>query len=167
MLVFCLLTYSFFLSQITPDNFKPGRRGCTIKEHVIEYLSGLEKESFTKKPVVRIKLTGKIDTNNSRIDLSDIITANRDRYILSFRNSLNSREQDKNIRLMSELMDNSISVDSMGLEIMKNYADKVKISFDYRQVFELLAAGRIEDAENMILELPDAEETKKDDGEKI
>lgn len=144
-----------------------GRSITEIKEQVIEYLSGLEKESYTKKPVVRIKLTGKIDTNNSRIDLSDIITANRDRYILSFRNSLNSREQDRNIRLMSELMENSVSVDSMGLEIMKDYAGKAKISFDYRQVFELLAAGRIEEAEDMILKLPDAEETKKDDGEKI
>ncbi len=135
-----------------------------IKENILRYLSDISKESFTKKPVVRIKLTGNIDTNNSRIDLSDIIAKNRDRYILSFRNSLKNSKQEKNMQLLSELMDSRVSVDSMGSEIMKDYASKAKISFDYRQVFELLADGRIEDAEDILLEQPKEQDDK---GEKI
>ncbi|MCK5063025.1 MAG: hypothetical protein KAR23_03790, partial [Candidatus Aenigmarchaeota archaeon] len=125
-----------------------------IKENVIEYLSEISKEIYTKKPVVRIKITGKIDSNNSRIDLSDIIAKNRDRYILSFKNNLKNDKQDKSMKLLSELIDNRLSIDSMGLEIMKDYAGKAKISFDYRQIFELLADGRVEDAEDMLLKLP-------------
>ncbi|MCK5042812.1 MAG: hypothetical protein KAR51_02200, partial [Candidatus Aenigmarchaeota archaeon] len=128
-------------------------------------LSKISKESFEKKPVVRIRLTGKIDSNNSRIDLSDIIAKNRDRYILSFRNSLENSKQDKSMKLLSELMENRVSVDNMGLEIMKDYAGKAKISFDCRQIFELLADGRIEDAENMLLKLP-KEKIQDEKGEK-
>lgn len=131
-----------------------------IKENVIRYLSEISKEIFTKKPVVRIKIAGKIDSNNSRIDLSDIIAKNRDRYILSFRNSLENSKQDKSMKLLSELMENRVSVDSMGLEIMKDYAGKAKISFDCRQIFELLADGRIEDAEDMLLKLPKDEKNR-------
>ncbi|MBW6462295.1 MAG: metallophosphoesterase [DPANN group archaeon] len=125
----------------------------TIKCKIIEYLTELEKkEEFRKKPLLRIKVLGKIQGNNHRIDFSDIIKNYEKNFILSVKNNLESETQAKNKELVAKLIENRMSIDSMGLNIMKDYADKEKITFNYNHIFELLADGNIDSAEIELLE---------------
>lgn len=124
----------------------------TIKKKIIEYLSGLNKEKFEKRPLVRIKVIGQIEGNNHRIDFSDILKNYEKDFILSLKNNLDSEKQTKNKELVAQLIKNTMSIDSMGLKIMKDYADKEKITFDYNHIFELLAEGNVDAAEKNLLE---------------
>ena len=130
-----------------------------IKCKIIEYLSELEKEEFTKKPLLRIKVLGTIQGNNHRIDFSDIMKNYEKQFILSIKNNLNSKKQAKNKELVAQLIKNTMSIDSMGLKIMKDYADKEKITFDYTRIFDLLAEGNVEAAEiELLKDIPGADE---------
>ncbi len=132
-----------------------------IKLSIMQYLSTLEKEQFKKKPLVRIKTSGKLEGQGIKIDLNDIQKQYRDKFILSFKNSLKSKDKEKSIELVAQLIDNKVSIDNMGLAIMKDCAEKEKITFDYQKVFELLAEGNIEDAEKEILQKKEKKDVEK------
>ena len=121
-----------------------------VKKTVLEKISGLPVSGLKKKPIVRIKLTGEVETFDNLLDFTDIEDKFSDRMILKIDNRIISRKQRKSLRHLMEIRDNSGSIDDKGMAILTERARKAGISINIDEVFGVLAEGDIDKAEKIL-----------------
>ena len=104
----------------------------------------LFSKEFAKKPVIRMKLTGRQMVNGKEL----VAIANKfsDKAIVIFVKDMESPETVESMELLKNLKDQKFSIEEIGLNLLKKNLDNLHFesSFDYIDVFQLLSEGDME-----------------------
>jgi hypothetical protein len=137
-------TRTFFYNELEIDGKKPSDILADMSNIISE---DLKKEVY-KKPIIKIKLKGKLATGFSPGDLSFNIIYKEfgERAILSLdKSNILSTELEKSTSLLNELKENKASLDQLGLSILFKTMKEKDIE-KVEQLLELLAEGNLEEA---------------------
>ena len=113
-----------------------------IIEKIEDYLNGV---NGVKKPLVRIKVTGKIEKGID-LDLSHIREKYRNSMILSLSCRISEEKLESKLKLLNDIRENRISIEEMGMKILRENMKELKLSKDYEEIFDFLVEGNIEGA---------------------
>ncbi len=111
----------------------------------------LFSKNFAKKPVIRIKLTGKEILNDK--ELNSIVSRYANKSVVVFAKDIESQEVTQSIELLRNLKEQKLSVEEIGLHILKKNLDELSFetSFDYHDIFALLSEDETDTAFNMLV----------------
>jgi DNA repair exonuclease SbcCD nuclease subunit len=131
----------FFYDEI---EIKPD---VTIREQIEENISNTLDQGFKKIPIIKMKLIGK-ETSVIDKELREIEKKYSDKAIIYFSKELESPEMTRKIELLKNLRERKLSIEEMGLHILKDNLKELKFSstFDSDSVFRLLSEGDTEKA---------------------
>ncbi len=122
--------------------------GRTLRDQVESKVNDiLFKKSFTKLPLIKVKIKGKEAEVNGN-DLKDLEKKYSGKALLVFAKDLDSPEATLKIEFLRNLISQKSSVEDIGLNIFRNNlkAMNFESSFDYENIFELLSNGDTEKA---------------------
>jgi len=114
----------------------------TIRDQIEGVLNEILKQEFKKKPIVKIKISGK-ETGIIEKEFKEIQKKFSDKAIIYFQKELESEEMTKKIELLRNLRERKLSIEETGLQILKKNLDELKFTFtfDYESLFKLLSKG--------------------------
>ncbi|MBW6451965.1 MAG: metallophosphoesterase [DPANN group archaeon] len=121
-----------------------------IKNKVLDEIQQIEDQKYNKKPIVRIKINGVVD-HSEKMLFSDMSKTHPD-IILSIKNNLENKDLKKKIELFNDMRENRMSIDDLGLDILKSKAKELKLDIEIYGLFNLLSEGDIDKAESMIMD---------------
>ena len=125
----------------------------TLREQVERRLTQIMySDSYTKKPIVRMKLKGK-DFNIIDQDLRNIENKFSDKFVLVLVKELESQELTEKKELLKNLREQKLSVEEIGLNLLKKNLEEfgMENEFDYDTMFHLLSDDQTESALNILL----------------
>ena len=108
---------------------------------------------FAQKPMLKIKLEGTLDDNFSPADLnlSSVIKDYKDKIILRIdKSKLTSKSFEQQSKLLAELKTKKLSIDQLGLELLKNNLKTEVDRMKLEAIFDLLAENELEKAEELL-----------------
>ncbi|MEM5882877.1 MAG: DNA repair exonuclease [Candidatus Aenigmatarchaeota archaeon] len=107
---------------------------------------------FLKKPLIRIKVRGK-ETEISDQELREIERKFSDRAIVILAKELETKEIERKIEFLRDLREQRLSVEEIGLNILKKNLEELgfSFSFDFEKFFGILSEGEIEKAFNILI----------------
>jgi len=107
--------------------------------------------NFSRQPIVKIRITG--DAMISEKDLRDLERKYQDSCILLFTKSLETAELTQKLEFLRSLKESRASLQEIGLNILKKSLDELnfKNSFDFVDIFNLLADEEVDTALNILL----------------
>jgi len=107
--------------------------------------------NFKKQPIVKIRITG--NAMISEKDLRELERKYQDSCILFFTKSLESTELTQKLEFLRSLKESRVSLQEIGLNILKKSLDELnfKNSFDFVDIFNLLADEEVDTALNILL----------------
>ncbi|MFZ8830221.1 MAG: metallophosphoesterase family protein, partial [Candidatus Aenigmatarchaeota archaeon] len=107
--------------------------------------------NFNKQPIVKIRITG--NAMISEKDLRELERKYQDSCILFFTKSLESTELTQKLEFLRSLKESRTSLQEIGLNILKKSLDELnfKNSFDFVDIFNLLADEEVDTALNILL----------------
>lgn len=119
----------------------------TIRAQVEEVLNEIFKQEFNKKPIIKIKISGK-ETGIIEKELKEIEKKFYDKAIIYFQKTLESEEMTKKIELLRNLRERKLSIEETGLQILKKNLDELNFTstFDHEGLFKLLSKGESDKA---------------------
>jgi len=131
----------FFYEEI---ELKPD---ITIRDQIEEVLTKRLSQDFKKLPIIKFKILGK-ETGVIDKELREIEKKYSEKAIIYFSKELESQKIKRKIELLRSLREKKLSVEEMGLQILKKNLDDLKFSstFDEESVFRLLSEGETEKA---------------------
>ena len=108
-------------------------------------------ENFSRQPIVKIRITG--NAMISEKDLRDLERKYQDSCILLFTKSLETAELTQKLEFLRSLKESRTSLQEIGLNILKKSLDELnfKNSFDFVDIFNLLADEEVDTALNILL----------------
>lgn len=113
------------------------------KEDIRKGVEQVLSESHAKKPLIRIKLPPGFEEGM----LSELRHRHGDRCILSFK-----REVEEEVKAAKTLEEHVLSVQELGRELLEKNLKAFKLDPNlYESLFELIAEGRLEEAERLVL----------------
>mgnify|MGYP001574766774 CR=1 FL=1 len=131
-----------------------------LVQSTVSFREQIEKEinhilystDFQKKPVIKIKLTGK-NLNVNDQDIRSIEKKYSDKAIVTLPKEFESKELSDKIELLKNLREQKMSIEELGLSLLKNNLDELNADpeFDYDTMFKLLSEDETERAFNIIL----------------
>jgi DNA repair exonuclease SbcCD nuclease subunit len=123
----------------------------TVRDQVEEKITRILTEEFKKPPIIRLKILGK-ETNIVDKELREIEKKHSDKAIIYFVKELESVEMSKKVELLRNLRERKLSVEEMGLQILKKNLEDLKFSstFDSESIFKLLSEGDTEMAYDIL-----------------
>ena len=135
----------FFYYEVSSENSEE------MRNEIDKVLGDIVSNDFKKKPIVKIKITGK---DNDLID-HDIAVMNKkysEKTILTFVKQLESAEITEKLEFMKNLRDQKLSVEEIGLNLLKNNLDELKFdsSFRFDQMFSMMINNEIDKALGII-----------------
>jgi DNA repair exonuclease SbcCD nuclease subunit len=121
------------------------KRDVTIREQIEENINKTISQDFKKTPIIKMKIVGK-ETDVINKELREIEKKYSDKAIIYFSKELESPEMTRKIELLRNLRERKLSIEEMGLQILKNNLKELKFSstFDSDSVFKLLSEGDTE-----------------------
>jgi DNA repair exonuclease SbcCD nuclease subunit len=135
----------FFLREIPA--------GAQLRERIEKEIDSIlsSNSNLIKPPLVKIKITG----SSSEVieqELKEIEKAYSDRLLLRLVKKLESPELAKKVEFLRKVREEKLSVEEMGLKILKGILDELKFTgnFDYERVFGMLVDGKVENAFNIL-----------------
>lgn len=140
-------TRPFVFEKINVNGKKPSE----ILTFLSEKISILLKKEYSKKPIFRFKLEGKLAEGFSPVDLQlkSIVDRYEPKAILKIDKSiLTSSELEKRKSFLQGLIDEKESVNKIGLDILMKSLDFSDPRLE--DLFECLSAGDIEGAEEVL-----------------
>ena len=107
--------------------------------------------NFSKQPIIKIRITG--NAMISERDLRELERKYQDSCILFFTKSLETAELTQKLEFLRSLKESRASLQEIGLNILKKSLDELhfKNSFDFVDIFNLLADEEIDTALNILL----------------
>jgi DNA repair exonuclease SbcCD nuclease subunit len=107
--------------------------------------------NFSKQPILKIRITG--NAIISEKDLRELERKYQDSCILFFTKSLESTELTRKLEFLRSLKESRTSLQEIGLNILKKSLDELnfKNSFDFVDIFNLLADEEVDTALNILL----------------
>jgi len=126
--------------------------GSDEKEALEKELHRIAAENPGKKPIVRLDLKGKAETLAKDVEMKF-----GDRLILSVR-----REKEEKALPTKTLEEHKLSVEELGRKILLENMTKAGLEpKHFESLFELLAEGRLDEAEKLLLETREKGETPR------
>jgi len=130
-----------------------GQRPNEISVSIMQKINECLRRQYDQKPILRIKLEGILAEGFSPADLNlnSIMKDYRDKIILSIdRSKVTSTSLEKQSKLLAELKAKKLSIDQLGLELLKS---NLKIELDpgkLEAIFNFLAEGELDKVEELI-----------------
>jgi len=146
-----------FYKEFKVNNENPSE----ILERIEEYLDGIEED---KKPLVRIKVTGRIEKGTS-LDLSYIREKYKDKLLLSLSVRVEEEEIENKIKLLRSMRESKESVEEMGMKILRENLKELNLSKVYEEIFDFLVEGNVDGA--LVHLLSEREEKEEEEEEKV
>jgi DNA repair exonuclease SbcCD nuclease subunit len=115
-----------------------------VRNVVKETLTG----SFSRKPLIRIKVKGNL---GSRISFSDIEKAFSDKALLTIKADFRSAKLGERIQILREIQKKRMSIDELGFSILKEQLPNVTPEF-LNEIFENLSASKNEETIQKLME---------------
>jgi len=130
----------FFYKEI---ELKPD---IVVRDQIDDTISKILTKDFKKLPIIKIKILGKEAIIDK--ELRDLEKKYSDKAILYFSKQLESPEITRKIELLRSLRERKLSVEEMGLQILKKNLEDLKFesTFDTDNVFKLLVDGQADKA---------------------
>jgi DNA repair exonuclease SbcCD nuclease subunit len=124
----------------------------TIREQIEENINKTLSQDFKKIPIIKMKIIGN-ETNIIDKELREIEKKYSDKAIIYFSKELESPEMTRKIELLRNLRERKLSVEEMGLQILKDNLKELKFSstFDNDSIFRLLSEGETERAFDILI----------------
>ncbi|MDI6826141.1 MAG: DNA repair exonuclease [Candidatus Aenigmarchaeota archaeon] len=135
----------FFYEEI---ELKPD---VTVRDQIEEKITRILNKEFKKLPILKLKILGK-ETGVIDKELREIEKKYSDKAIIYFSKELESIEMTRRVELLRNLRERKLSVEEMGLQILKKNLEDLKFSssFDSESIFKLLSEGETEIAFNIL-----------------
>jgi len=127
-------------------------QGASLKDQINQVLYPISNKNYSKKPLVKIKIFGK---ENEVLDqeLREVERTSQNRLILTIAKDLESPEITEKIEFLRNLRENKLSIEEMGMQILKKNLDELKFDYsvDYDNLFRMLSEGESERAFQILL----------------
>lgn len=125
--------------------------GLPVREQIERRLSQILNREFTKLPLVKLRVIGK-ETEVLEQELRDLERKYSTRAIISFVKELESPEITQKIEFLRNLREQKMSVEEIGLQVLKSNLDELKFdkTFDQDTVFKLLSDGETDRVFNIL-----------------
>jgi len=139
----------FFYEKINVTGLRPNEIAVAILQKINEYL----RKEYDKKPLLRIRLEGTFAEGFSTADLNitSIIKDHADKLILSIDKSrLVSTLFEQQTELLSDLKEKKISIDQLGMHILKTNLKEGISAAKLETLFNLLANSDLEKVEEIL-----------------
>ncbi|MCS4541373.1 MAG: DNA repair exonuclease [Euryarchaeota archaeon] len=141
-------TISF--NQATPNEVL---KTCELK---VKELLQRPRENQSKIPLIRLKLTGSLAKGFGKNDvgLHQLIEGYKSHAIISVnKEKLVAPELSEKIKILQEIRERRLSVEEMGLELLKENLTKLGYNgiYDVEKLFALLSEGKTEEALQIVL----------------
>jgi DNA repair exonuclease SbcCD nuclease subunit len=137
----------FFYEEVKVEEKK------SVREEIEKRVDGIVyTKNFQKPPIIRIKITGR-EAGSLEQELRAIERKYEGKAVLKFVKELESPEITRKIELLQSLKEQKLSIEEMGLVILKKNLDELKFedSFDYESIFKLLSEGEVDKTLNILL----------------
>jgi len=117
-----------------------------VRDQIDDIINKILIKDFKKLPIVKIKILSKEAIIDK--ELRELEKKYSDKAILYFSKELESTEITRKIELLRELRERKLSVEEMGLQILKKNLEDLKFesTFDTDNVFKLLIDGQADKA---------------------
>jgi DNA repair exonuclease SbcCD nuclease subunit len=137
----------FFYEEVKLEEGKSIEEQIEKKIDEIVYTKNLQKP-----PLIRIKITGK-EVGGLEQELRAIERKYEGKAVLKFVKELESPEVTRKIELLQNLREQKLSVEEIGLAILKKSLDELSFehTFDYENIFKLLSEGEVDKTLNILL----------------
>lgn len=138
----------FIYHELTISDLAP----ADISNLILETLTTSLNKSFTKKPIVKIKLFGKLKSGFTAADfnLTPVLKRFENAIIKIDKSNLETEQSKERLKLLANLGEERKSIESFGVEILyKNLQTNLEKS-KVAELFELLSEGNIEAAESIL-----------------
>ena len=124
----------------------------SIREQIEGKLADILSKDFFKNPIIKIKVIGN-ENDVIEKDLKEIQKKYSYRSFLSFVREVESVEMTQKIEFLQKLREQSLSVEEIGVQVLRKNLEELNFnkSFDYENVFALLADGSTETAYQIII----------------
>lgn len=127
--------------------------GDTPARELIERkIKDILAKDFVKSPLIKLKVIGK-EAEVIDQELRDIERKYSGNAIINFAKELEEPEITKKIEFLRNLREQKLSVEEIGLNILKKNLGELKFDsvFDYDSVFKLLSDGEVEKTLNILI----------------
>lgn len=134
-----------------------------VLENIEKYLDGIKEK---RRPLVRVRVKGK-KGKGVELNFSQLREKYRDKMFLSIASRVSEEKMDEKMRLLKDIRESRISVEEMGLRILRENMKELKVSRDYEDIFDLLVDGNTDAAMIHMLankekkQLPESDEGEK------
>lgn len=130
-----------FYHELGVDDHKPNG----IKSAIENYLETILNREYNKKPLIRIRVTGRLPSgvSFSDVDLRGVREAYSDRCVLSIGSKLHEEVFD---RAHVEIREQRLSLDELGFKLLRDFLKQQNSEFKFEDIFEHLVDGDAEAA---------------------
>lgn len=119
-----------------------GEKVSDIMEKIDDYLSGIKEK---RKPLVRVRVSGKIGKGTD-LNFSHLKEKYRDKMILSIYSRVSEEELENKMKLLKDIRESRISVEEMGMKILRENMKELDLSQGYEGILDLLVDGNVDSA---------------------
>lgn len=124
------------------NDFKLDSELSDVMEKIDDYLGGIKEK---KKPLVRVRVSGKMGKGTD-LNFSHLKEKYRDKMILSISSRVSEEELASKLKLLKNIRESRISVEEMGLRILRENMKELDLSQDYEGILDLLVDGNVDSA---------------------
>lgn len=121
-----------------------------VKKKIEENIQNILKNNSSKKPVIFIKIIGKLKKGEVIPSFSDIESKFSEKGIIKILKNLQSEDFEQNIELLRALKDQRLSVEEQGLQLLRKNLDQTKCGINIEEFFDLLMNGEVETVFNLL-----------------
>jgi DNA repair exonuclease SbcCD nuclease subunit len=137
-----------FYEKIKVENARPEELVALVDKKVCSFLS----DSFSLKPLVRIKVVGSLAKGFSQADIVFDFSKFSDKAVFSVSKNLEEDSFQRKIEHLKEARLEKKNVVDFGIDILeKNVEESGLKGFETRRLFDLLSIGENEKAEGLLL----------------
>lgn len=129
-----------------------GKTATQVRAEVLAALQSVTDKELPKKPLVRVRIVGK--STETLGSFSDVVAEFTDKLLLTVKDDSSSDEQLQKLEKARGFLEGGLDIESMGLRVLSELSAKEQFSFKTADVFELLADGDIEKAEEQLTKGP-------------
>lgn len=126
-----------------------------VMKEIKEYLEKTLADTFKKKPLIKIKLTGNLAKGHSQenLELKELVNEFKEKAIISIDTNFFQEQFGKKIAELSKMQSERKSIAELGFDLLeKNLAEtNFENAFDVRRIFKLLENGDIDKAREILL----------------
>ncbi|MFP4116253.1 MAG: exonuclease SbcCD subunit D [Candidatus Aenigmatarchaeota archaeon] len=158
----------FFYEDMEFEGKGPEEIEKRVESRLEDTLSG----SFGMKPLVRVKIKGELPkgVSSNDVDLSRLKKKYGEDALLTFSVDLQEKGLEEKVETLRNLREEKLSVDEMGMKILREKTEETGASVDPDLVFEDLVEGDLEDAMQKLEEAKngsyeEGDEDAEEDGE--